>query len=213
MGGIGSGNRYRYNSKNTVEGRTSLDINRWVREGCITSGRSFSTKWTWGDGSTSSISVRVESAWAIRLSYRTRSGGEVDWTDVNYSIQLTRTPCRFGGERTWFLCPGRGCERRVAKLYCAGRYYVCRHCGNLAYSSQSEDAGDRALRRAQTIRKQLGGSANMFELFPPKPKGMHWRTYISLQRESIQLGEQSVIHMKKRMGMAERMLEKIGTRL
>lgn len=212
MGGIGSGNRYRYGSKNTIEGRTSLDINRWARDGYLTAGRWFNWQWTWGDGSKSNINVRVESAWSIRLIYRTRSGGEVDWTDVDYSIQLTRTPCRFGGERTWFLCPGRGCGRRVAKLYCAGRYYVCRHCGDLAYSSQREDAGDRALRRAQAIRKKLGGSANMLELFPPKPKGMHWRTYTRLQRESIKLGEQSISHMAEKMGMVERMLEKLGTR-
>lgn len=213
MGGIGSGNRYRYGSKNTIEGRTSLDINRWARDGYLTAGRSFNWQWTWGDGSKSNINVRVESAWTIRLIYRTRSGGEVDWTDVDYSIQLTRTPCRFGGERTWFLCPGRGCGRRVAKLYCAGRYYVCRHCGDLAYSSQREDAGDRALRRAQAIRKKLGGSANMLELFPPKPKGMHWKTYIRLQSESVRLGNQSVLSMGEKLGILDRMLEKIGTRL
>lgn len=210
MGGIGSGNRYRYNSKNTVEGRTSLDINRWVRDGYLTAGRSFNWQWTWGDGSTSNINVRVETAWAIRFIYRTRSAGEVDWTDVDYSIQLTRTPCRFGGERTWFLCPGRDCGRRVAKLYCAGRYYVCQQCGNLAYSSQREDTGDRALRRAQTIRMRLGGSGNMLELFPPKPKGMHWHTYIRLQQEFTQLGEQSLIHMREKHIKIERMLEKIG---
>lgn len=213
MGGIGSGNRYRYGSKSTVEGRTSLDINRWARDGYLTAGRWFNWQWTWGDGSTSNINVRVESAWSIRLIYRTRSGGEVDWTSVDYSIQLTRTPCRFGGERTWFLCPGRDCGRRVAKLYCAGRYYVCRHCGNLAYSCQREDAGDRALRRAQAIRKKLGGSANMLELFPQKPKGMHWKTYTRLQLAAIQHGEKSVFHMAEKFGMLERMLEKIGTRL
>ncbi len=213
MGGIGSGNRYRYGTKNTIEGRTSLDINRWARDGYLTAGRWFNWQWTWGDGSKSNINVRVESAWTIRLIYRTRSGSEVDWTDVDYSIQLTRTPCRFGGERTWFICPGRGCGRRVAKLYCAGRYYVCRHCGDLAYSSQHEDAGDRALRRAQAIRKKLGGSANMLELFPPKPKGMHWKTYIRLQSESVRLGNQSVLSMGEKLGILDRMLEKIGTRL
>jgi hypothetical protein len=212
MGGIGSGNRYRYGAKSTVEGRTSLDINRWARVGNLTAGRSFTWQWTWGDGSKSSINVRVESAWTIRLIYRTRSGGEEDWTDVDYSIQLTRTPCRFGGERTWFVCLGRGCGRRVAKLYCVGRYYVCRHCGNLAYSSQREDVGDRALSRAQAIRKRLGGSANMFELFPSKPKGMHWRTYTRLQLKSLRLGELSCIHMAEKFGMLERMLEKIDTK-
>lgn len=213
MGGIGSGNRYRYGSKNTIEGRTSLDINRWARDGYLTAGRSFNWQWTWGDGSKSNINVRVESAWSIRLIYRTRSGGEVDWTDVDYSIQLTRTPCRFGGERTWFLCPGRGCGRRVAKLYCAGRYYVCRHCGDLAYSSQREDAGDRALRRAQAIRKQLGGSASMYDPFPCKPKGMHRRTYERLRSQADHLEYQSSIHMAEKLGMIDRMLEKIGTRL
>ena len=213
MGGIGSGNRYRYGSKNTIEGRTSLDINRWARDGYLTADRSFSWQWTWGDGSTSNINVRVESAWLIRLIYRTRSGGEVDWTDVDYSIQLTRTPCRFGGERTWFLCPGRGCGRRVAKLYCAGRYYVCRHCGDLAYSSQREDAGDRALRRAQAIRKKLGGSVSMYDPFPCKPKGMHRRTYERLRAQAGHLEYQSNIHIAEKFGMIERMLEKIGTRL
>jgi hypothetical protein len=212
MGGIGSGNRYRYGTKNTVEVRTSLDINRWARDGYLTAGRSFSWQWTWGDGSKSSINVRVDSAWSIRLIYRTRSGGEVNWTDVDYGIQLTRTPCRFGGERTWFLCPGRGCGRRVAKLYCAGRYYVCRHCGDLAYSSQREDAGDRALRRAQAIRKQLGGSASMYDPFPHKPKGMHWRTYERLRAQAGHHEYQSSIHMAEKLGMIERMLEKIGTR-
>ena len=212
MGGIGSGNRYRYGTKSTVEGRTSLDINRWARDGYLTAGQSFSWQWTWGDGSTSSINVRVESAWTIRLIYRTRSGGEVDWTDVDYSIQLTRTPCRFGGERTWFLCPGRGCGRRVAKLYCAGRYYVCRHCGDLAYSSQRENTGDRALRRAQAIRNQLGGSSNMCEPFPQKPKGMHWRTYERLCAQAVHHGYQYNIHTMEKLGMIDRMLEKIGTR-
>lgn len=212
MGGISSGNRYRYGTKDTVEGRTSLDINRWVRDGYLTAGRSFNWQWTWGDGSKSNINVRVESAWSIRLIYRTRSGGEIDWTDVDYSIQLTRTPCRFGGERTWFLCPGRGCGRRIAKLYCAGRYYVCRHCGDLAYSSQREDAGDRALRRAQAIRKKLGGSANMLELFPPKPKGMHWRTYERLRAQAMDSEYQSNLHMMEKFNMFERLLEKVDKR-
>jgi hypothetical protein len=33
------------------------------------------------------------------------------------------------------------------------------------------------LLRAQRIRQRVGGSPNMLEDFPPKPKGMHWRQY------------------------------------
>ncbi len=34
--------------------------------------------------------------------------------------------------------------------------------------------------RPQKIRKRLGGSANMMEPFPEKPKGMHHDTYMRL---------------------------------
>ncbi len=30
---------------------------------------------------------------------------------------LEWTPCNFGGERPWFVCPGKGCAKRVAILY------------------------------------------------------------------------------------------------
>jgi hypothetical protein len=80
-------------------------------------------------------------------------------------------------ERPWIICPGAGCGRRVVILYGPGRYFLCRHCYDLAYESQRENGVTRALRRAQTIRERLGGSANMTKPFPDKPKGMHWRTY------------------------------------
>lgn len=212
MGGIGSGNRYRYGTKNTVEGRTSLDINRWARDGYLSPGRSFSWQWTWGDGSKSNISVRVESAWSIRLIYRTRSGGEVDWTDVDYSIQLERTPCRLGGERTWFLCPGRGCGRRVAKLYCVGRYYVCRHCGNLTYESQNEDATSRALSRANRIRRKINPASYLADSFPDKPKGMHWRTYERLARATLAADHAAMLGWETKFAGLEARLSKIKIR-
>jgi hypothetical protein len=64
--------------------------------------------------------------------------------------------------------------------YGPGRYFLCRHCYDLRYESQREDKMDRALRRAQKIRKRLGGSANMMEPFPEKPKGIHVKTYMRM---------------------------------
>ena len=57
------------------------------------------------------------------------------------------------------------------------RLFACRHCYRLAYASQQESARRRGLGKSQKIRMRLGGSPNMLEEFPDKPKGMHWRTY------------------------------------
>jgi hypothetical protein len=98
-------------------------------------------------------------------------------------VPLDWTACNFRGKRTWFICPGAKCSRRLALLYGPGRYFLCRHCYDLTYQSQRGNKMYRSLHRAQKIRKQLGGSANMTEPFPEKPKGMHWRTYERLWQE------------------------------
>jgi len=65
----------------------------------------------------------------------------------------------------------------VIKLYCAGRYYLCRQCYRLTHASCNEDSRDRALRRASKIRMRLGGELGYGAQFPPRPKGMWRRTY------------------------------------
>jgi hypothetical protein len=71
----------------------------------------------------------------------------------------------------------------VAILY-GGSIFACRHCYQLAYDSQREQPYQRALSRAQAIWMKLGGSACTSDDFPPKPKGMHWRTYERLCLEA-----------------------------
>jgi hypothetical protein len=107
-------------------------------------------------------------------------GGCEGWEDVKETVALSWTACNFGGERPWFICTGAGCGRRVAILYGPGRYFLCRHCYDLTYQSQRDNVMYRSLHRAQNIRERLGGSANMMEPFPEKPKGMHHDTYMRL---------------------------------
>jgi len=126
-------------------------------------------------------SINVETQrYSLTLKYRSRSYGE-DWSDVEQRVAIEWTPCRFGGERPWFVCSVAAnrvyCGRSVTKLYGAGRLFACRHCYRLAYASQQESAHRRGLGKSQKIRMRLGGSPNMLEEFPDKPKGMHWRTY------------------------------------
>jgi hypothetical protein len=77
-------------------------------------------------------------------------------------VGLTTTRPRFGGLRWWFVCPlvvnGRPCQRRVGKLYLPprGRYYGCRHCYDLTYTScQQHDKRVDALRKDPEVLLQL----------------------------------------------------------
>jgi hypothetical protein len=141
----------------------------------------------------------------VTLKYRSRSYAE-DWIDVEQCIGIEWTPCRFGGERPWFVCSvaanGAYCGREVTKLYGAGRLFACRHCYRLAYASQQESAHQRGLGKSQKIRMRLGGSPNMLEAFPEKPKGMHWRTYERWRRVHDAAEERSTIGL---MGFVERL--------
>jgi hypothetical protein len=188
VGGFGSGSYQRFGSRDRVEDCLGLDARSWWRDGWLESGTGFTTTWC-RYRKESSIGVRVfgdagaERARAVELSYSRGSEGRKE--DVSYEVPLSWTPCNFGGWRPWFVCPGMvegvSCGRRVAKLYLKGRYFLCRHCHHLAYSSQQEAHRNAALRRCQKIRQKLGGTANMTKPFPGKPKGMHWKTYLRLR--------------------------------
>ncbi len=187
MGGVGSGRRRGF-GHDTVESCRSLDVNRLHRAGCLDVGWSGSWQWTREGERVASISQRAETG-QIVLSYRYRRNGG-DWQDVEEHIRTEHIPCRFGGSRPYFICPGvmNGvtCGRRVVKLHGPGRYFLCRHCYRLAHASQSEGAWDRAIRRASKIRQRLGADRGIVEPFPQKPKGMWQRTYERLREHAIE---------------------------
>jgi hypothetical protein len=179
MGGAGSGNWNRFDKKTTTGECHSIDVRYLPRKGLLRLWRWFSLRWSRAGRETGSIratAIGDEKPERVILTYRHRSGPGGEWEDVREPVLLSWTVCNFGGERPWFIRPGAGCGRRVAVLYGPGKYFLCRHCYDLTYESQRENAMHRALRRAQTIRERLGGSANMMKPFPEKHKGMHWKT-------------------------------------
>lgn len=80
--------------------------------------------WLWGDSP------------HIRLTY------SAEGERIEYDVELTTTPCNYGGKRFWFVCPaardGVECGRRVGVLYASGTYFACRKCCHLAYQSQQK---------------------------------------------------------------------------
>src|SRR3982751_3656529 len=71
----------------------------------------------------------------LLYAYRENPG---DWRTLEQPTPVTWTPCRFGGRRPYFLCPGADCGRRVSMLYSVGADFLCRLCHQLVYRSQRQ---------------------------------------------------------------------------
>jgi hypothetical protein len=103
-------------------------------------------------------------------------------------IPLIWTPCRFGGFRPWYKCPG--CGRKVGKLYNTGASLNCRRCLDLWYSSQRRGAKSRIYLQALKLRLRLNGIASLTAPIPQRPRRMHERTYQRLRRRLEDLERQ-----------------------
>jgi hypothetical protein len=176
MGGSGSGRRWY--SKATTSDHYKLDVRQWQRDGLLMASRYFVYEW-WTVEVCSSMHLRPNK---VFLSHAYRN-------DEKWTVWLEWTSCNYGGPRTWFLCPG--CGRRVAILYGTGPL-ACRQCHRLVYDSQQDSGWRRSINQARAARMKLGGSANLTEPLPQRPKGMHWRTYRRLFVKAS-LGEGAVM--------------------
>jgi hypothetical protein len=212
MGGFGSGRPCSSGRGKVEEGR-SIDVNRLQNAGCLRPGWWGGWQWTNSGERVAWVNLRAE-ANSVHLSYRVRIGGG-EWEDVEETVRIVRSPCRFGGFRPYFVCPGvvNGitCGRRITKLHGPGRYFLCRHCYRLAYASQCEDRYDRALRRANKIRLQLGGEPGIASAFPGRPKGVHHETYERLKSAALStemLAEQQLAIVLMRLQRSDRRSER-----
>ncbi|MBB5203938.1 hypothetical protein HNQ51_001231 [Inhella inkyongensis] len=121
--------------------------------------------WRWTNSATGQESGSISIATrpgvvGLRFSH----GGQ----PVSQDVALVRTACHFGGSRPWFLCPG--CARRVAGLFFRFGRFLCRHCGRVAYASQSQDAIGRGWIKQGKLESRLGPNWQ-------RPKGMHRATF------------------------------------
>ncbi|MEP3946679.1 hypothetical protein [Ascidiaceihabitans sp.] len=193
MGGYGSG-RTGYRQK--AEECRTLDVNRMHRQGVLRAGQSGNWIWSRDGAEVARVGYHAHDGHLV-LNYRVRLHGG-PWESVIEPVPLVYAQCHYGGQRPYFRCPGmkngRSCNRRVAKLYSGGKYFLCRSCYNISYASQSEPRYDRMLRRANKLRMELGGEPGTAYFIAPKPKGMWQRTY-KRKRFEIEWCENQADHL------------------
>ena len=193
MGGTGSGGWYRWNAKETTESQHRIDIHWLKKNDYLRDGISGTCSWSRGGREVGRIGFKIEKHQMV-LTYRSRHSDQ-EWESIEQRIAFDYTRCHYGGRRTWFLCSG--CGQRVAILYGGGKYFLCRHCCNLTYGSQQENRMDRSFRKAANIRERLGGNGRPFDLFPWKPKYMHWKTYWQLKEKATKSEQQGWYALSK----------------
>jgi len=129
---------------------------------------------TWPDGHHVTVIGYGDS---LKLEY------VIDGKKIQERVSLSKTAVHLGGHRSWFLCPG--CNRRIASLYFMMQFR-CRHCHDLRYRSQREAPRFRAISRIQRTRKKMGGSENLLQPRPSRPRYMHALTYARLVRKETE---------------------------
>lgn len=134
-----------------------IDVRQWSREGALIPGGG--GVWVWRDSKDASFRVDGDTA----ILHHDLTG-----RPMTQRLPILRTPCHLGGQRSWWGCPA--CARRVAVLFLRPAGFACRRCAQVAYTSQTECATDRAERRLRRAGAYLGPRG-------VRPKGMRLATY------------------------------------
>ena len=179
MGGFSSG-RWSGRGGATTDSSSYIDISYLKKRGFLKEGTSGILSWSMSGYSSGSVGFRCHLN-HLELNYGHLSDAK---ETIQQAVQLVRTPCNYGGFRLWFLCPE--CLKRVRVLYCAGKFFLCRHCYELPYQSQRHGRLDRLISRKHKIGERIFEEYKNGRGFGKK-KGMHWKTYNRLYAEYLGL--------------------------
>ena len=125
-----------WTTRKTVEECLALDATKLAHSGALRKQPGSESVHCWFDSlgrPCHAVRVVIVSRQVIRLQY------EANAREMDVALNVTVTPCHFGGLRYWFLCPGtnfmHGCSLRVSRLYLppGSSRFACRLCHNLTY--------------------------------------------------------------------------------
>lgn len=186
MGGLGSGGANR--KRPHFEGLRRISVGYLVRHGMDRPGTYSNHSWrdNW-ERPTGSMQI-VGGDNAVNFVYSVRNGDTEDWRHIEERVVLARVPKPFGGKQVYFLCPR--CSRRVTTLALRSQYFRCRSCVGAAYASSQEGTTDRAMRRANKLKRRLGANPGLDSPYW-RPRHMRQRTFDAIHAR-IQAAEAEV---------------------
>lgn len=197
--------RYYYNKKAEVEDTKTIQAWFLNKHGYFDSSQSGTITWTrsglWGEHKCSVSVQTLLPSKTLRISYSQTDNDTAEKKDFDYKIPLVTTPCNYGGQRYWFICPWFKdkvyCGRRINVLYKSGDYFACRHCYELTYHSRNENRRSKwyyfgrlfdAENKAEGLQSQIKRTT-----YAGKPT----RKQLRLEKlGSEQFAEQVVKHMR-----------------
>jgi hypothetical protein len=142
LGGLGSG-RHWFSKKTPVEECLTLKVEDFT-SGALLHKPWGEIRWTRGGAETGSVDYQLrdigfregKSVYILTLLSPLINRGQR--IPVTKNIPLVTTQLHSGGRRYWFSCPN--CKERVGRLYLphGERWFFCRTCHNLTYTSSQE---------------------------------------------------------------------------
>jgi hypothetical protein len=139
----------RHGVRPVVEGHIGLDIRVLRRGGGLTPGSRYTTAWKVGDHSLGAADIFVgEGVMDVRAVFPLSDS-------ASGSINLDRTPCRYGGTRAWLVCPDCG-SRRVVLYLSTSQGFQCRDSLDLAYTTSQLSKTNRRFVRMHRLADRVG---------------------------------------------------------
>lgn len=179
MGGLGSGRRYsRDQIRPVVEDFLDLDILYFNRKGLLKPGIIFKITFTTNNCDATSVITTVGADF-LCLDYNFKQ------TKRTQEVQLIRTPCHYGGSRTWLQCPTCNSKRTLLYLGHNGSW-KCRKCLGLAFTSQRLNPHSRHAYMAKNLkREKLNITPGCLTPVTKRPFRMHRQKYIRILDEIL----------------------------
>jgi hypothetical protein len=127
-----------------------------------------------------------EGGWIrFKYSYQYANGRQ----ELDYTIPLVTTKCRYGGVRYWFRCnhtkdDGAECKNRVSVLYLKEGRFACRECHKLIYGRNNLKKDERKRGKITPISKLQEMGKEIKKCFYKDKPTKRYARYVKLKKQS-----------------------------